>query len=953
MMKIGAQSYSSAIAVCLLFYLSTFALLGENDDREEVVQSEILPTGQTITPLAAAGAHLDWLNPGLADFPTFVASGGIATVISPDRQTLLALTSGHNVPGGRNKKQKDSGQYIFVFNIAGANPVQKQVLSVPNTFAGLRFDPGGKKFYVGGGKDDNVHTFVLLADGSWDETGSPIALGHTTGNGLALKGSVPVPVTAGIAITPDGRTLVVANFCNDSISIIDVESENVTKELDLRPGKLDTKLAGLPGGEYPFWITLKGNETAYVSSIRDREIVVVHLTDQPGVVARIKMAGNPNHLLLDRAGKYLYASADNSDTVDIIDTDRNAVIKSIKTAATNDVLTEGLWDLHGASPNSLALSPDEHVLYITNGGLNSVAVVQGVPLEPKVVGLIPTAFYPHSISVSGDGQRLYILHGKSRTGPNGGKRPFRYVEELLKSSLLTVPVPDSRTLADLTRRVAENNLLSAKPRRADQQLMAQLRRKIKHVVYVIKENRTYDQILGDLDRGNGDSTLAEYGSAITPNFHRLATQFVCLDNFYDSGDVSADGWPWSTAGRESDIGVKSIGLNYSDRGTTYDYEGTNRNINVGLSSLASRVAANPITPEDPNLLPGTADVAAPDGGGENKPGQGYIWNAVLRAGKSLRNYGCFVDIARYSLPPPDNIPPERHPREKKLVVAYPTKAELSDFTDVYFRGFDQALPDYWRELEWEREFDEFAKSSNLPSLSLVRLGSDHTGSFATAIDGVNTPERQQADNDYAVGKLVEKIANSRYKKDTLIFIIEDDAQSGEDHVDAHRSTAYVVGPYVKQGKVVSEFYTTVSIIRTIEDVLGLEHLNLHTATARPMVEIFDFNQKDWNFHAEPSSHLADTQLPIPKKEGIILHPTHDASYWAEKTKQFGFTKEDNLGDPEAFNRIIWSGLKGDVEYPTQRSGKDLRNNRPAPPLTDRAKQAGRTRVPVPIGCELR
>jgi DNA-binding beta-propeller fold protein YncE len=929
-MKTKVQGRFFATAGYILFCFFTFPMLG--DDREPAVESEVLPTGQTISPLAAPGAHLDWLNPGLADFPAFVAGGGITTVIGPDQQTLLALTSGHNLLGGKGRKRKDVGQYVFVFNIASGTPVQKQVLPVPNTFAGIAFDPGGKKFYVGGGKDDNVHMFTLQADGSWSETGSPITLGHTAGNGLGLKQSAPVPVTAGIAVTADGKTLVVANFCNDSISIVDSDSESVTKEIDLRPGKLDTNKAGTPGGEYPFWVALKGNDTAYVSCIRDREIVVVHLGDQPSVVTRIKTVGNPNHLLFDRGGKYLYASADNSDSVDIIDTARNAIVKSIKTAATNDVLTKGLWNLHGATPNSLTLSPDEHVLYVTNGALNSVAVVQGVPLQPRVVGLIPTAFYPHSISMSGDGQRLYILHGKSRTGPNGekqvGQLPFYYVEELLKSSLLTIPVPDAHALSDLTRRVAENDLLSAKPRPSDQQLIAQLRKKIKHVVYVIKENRTYDQILGDLDRGNGDATLAEYGSAMTPNFHHLASQFVCLDNFYDSGDVSADGWPWSTSGRESDIGVKSVGLEYADRGMTYDYEGTNRNINVGLSSLASRVAANPVTPEDPNLLPGIADVAAPDGAGASEPGQGYIWNAVLRGGKTLRNYGCFLDLSRYFLPPPDDVPLERHPFEKKLVVAYPTKAELFDVTDVYYRGFDQAFPDYWREAEWEREFDEFVRKSNLPSLSLVRLGSDHTGSFGTAIDDVNTPERQQADNDYAVGKLVEKIASSRYKADTLIFILEDDAQSGEDHVDAHRSTTYVVGPYVKQGKVVSEFYTTVSMLRTIEDVLALEHLNLHTATARPMAEIFDLNQKDWNFHAEPSSYLVDTKLPVPKKQGAILHPSHDAAYWAEKTKQFDFTKEDNLSDPEAFNRIIWAGLKGETRYPAERSGKHLRKDRP-------------------------
>jgi DNA-binding beta-propeller fold protein YncE len=925
-MKIDARNCWLGIVNCFFFLI--LPLFGENDDRSEAPQSEVLPTGQTVTPLAAPGAHLDWLNPELADFPTFVAGGGITTVTSPDQRTLLALTSGHNLLKGKDK-HTESSQYIFVFSIAGGgNPVQKQVLPVPNAFAGIAFDPAGEKFYVGGGKDDNIHVFTLQGDGSWAETGSPIALGHNAEKDLA-SGENP-PVTAGIAVTPDGQRLVVTNFFDDSLSVVDLAAERVEKELDLRPGKLDTKLAGTPGGEYPLWVVLKGNDTAYVSSIRDREIVVARLADSPSVIARIKTIGNPNRLLLDRTGKYLYASADNSDSVDIIDTDRIAIVKSIKTAGTNNELTEDFWDLHGASPNSLALSPDQHTLYVTNGGLNSVAVIQGVPLQPRTIGLIPTGFYPTSISVSADGQRLYILNAKSRTGPNGGKQigqlAFSYVEELLKSSLLTIPVPGAQVLADLTRRVAENDLLSAKPRPSDQQLMTQLRRRIRHVIYVVKENRTYDQILGDLDRGNGDPSLAEFGSAVTPNFHHLAAQFVCLDNFYDSGDVSANGWPWSTSGRESDIGVKSVGLLYAKRGTTYDYEGTNRGINVGLPSLASRVAANPVTPEDPNLVPGTADVAAPDGPGVNAPGQGYLWNAVLHAGKTMRNYGFFVDGTRYEIPAPDNIPLERHPFEKKLVVAYPTKAELLDRTDPYFRGFDQAYPDFWREAEWEREFDQFVKNNNLPSLSLVRLGADHTGSFGKAIDEVNTPERQQADNDYAVGKLVEKIASSRYKADTLIFIVEDDAQSGEDHVDSHRSTAYIVGPYIKQGKVVSEFYTTVSVLRTIEDLLALEHLNLHTATARPMAGIFDLNQKDWSFHAEPSKYLADTQLPVSK--GQALHPTHDVAYWAENTGQFDFSKEDNLSDPDAFNRIIWKGLHGDVAYPNERSGQNLRNSRP-------------------------
>ncbi|MBV9877877.1 MAG: phosphoesterase [Verrucomicrobia bacterium] len=931
--------------------------------------SQVLPTGQSISPLSAPGAKIVDLNPGLAGLPDFVAGGGITAVLSPDQKTLLALTSGYNLVNVTtgDKKSLNSDQYVFVFDVSGDQPQQKQLIRVPNTFAGISFDPSGQKFYVGGGKDDNIHVY-LLKDGSWQEEASAISLAHNGGNGLGRKETVPV--TAGLAVTADGQTLVVANIQNDSVSIIDLSAEIVKQELDLRPGKIDSHHQGEPGGEYPFWITIKGNEIAYVSSLRDREVVVVslkppvdHLSrdssdeahakvlsanssaqselpvnnpsqpDAPAatsaavVLARIKVTGNPNRMLLDHAGRHLFVAEDNSDSVDVVDTQSNKVVKTIKAAGPAEVLPDRLVHYRGLSPNSLALSPDERTLYVTEGGINCVAVVdlssealakEEGTLRPKVLGLVPTTFYPNSVAVSGDGHRLFVVNGKSLTGPNPGfferKDPNQYVLDLLRSSLLTVPIPNKEQLADTTKVVAENNQFSAKPPDSDNSLMTYLRHKIKHVIYIVKENRTYDQILGDLDRGNGDHSLTQFGSAITPNFHHLAQQFVCLDNFYDPGDVSANGWPWSTAGRESDFGVKAVVLGYAKRGTTYDFEGTNRDINIGLPSLADRVAANPLTPEDPDVLPGTADVAAPDGPDSADEGMGYLWNVALRAGKSVRNYGFFCDLSRYEEPPPDEIPLERHPFEKKLQVAFPTKAALIERTDPYFRSFDTAFPDYWREVEWEREFDQFVREGQMPDLCLVRFMEDHMGSFKKAIDGINTPERQQADNDYAVGRLVEKIAASRFKDNTLIFVIEDDAQNGADHVDSHRSTAYVVGPFVKQGQVVSQFYTTVNVLRTIEDILGTEHLNIHTATVRPMAQVFDLKQEVWKFQAEPSSYLKDTGLPLVDKTGA-MHPTHDAAYWAAATAQFDFSKEDNLGDPDAFNRIIWKGLKGEVPYP--------------------------------------
>jgi hypothetical protein len=454
--------------------------------------------------------------------------------------------------------------------------------------------------------------------------------------------------------------------------------------------------------------------------------------------------------------------------------------------------------------------------------------------------------------------------------------------------------------------VGANNDFAMRVNPQDAQTMAELHKRIKHVIYIIKENRTYDQILGDLPRGNGDKTLTEFGERITPNFHRIASEFVDLDNFYNSGEVSGDGWPWSTSGRESDFGVKANAVNYAGRGLQYEFEGTNRDINIGLATLKERREANPKMPDDPDLLPGTANVAEPDGPEGAKQGKGYLWDAVLRAGLTFREYGAMSDMAA-------DAPREPYPFRAKVKMQRPSNPELYKFGDHYFRGFDPGYPDFYREAEWEREFDGYVSDGKLPAFELVQLCTDHMGDFDTAISGVNTPERQQADNDYGVGRLIERVAKSRYAADTLIFVIEDDSQDGPDHVDAHRTTAYVAGPYVKHGAVISNYYTTVSMVRTMEDVLGLEHLNLNTATTRPMTDVFDLHQKEWGFEAKPSAVLADTKLPLSesaRRMALAAPPVkiaHAAGYWAAKTKGFDFREEDRV-DAEAFNRIIWEGL---------------------------------------------
>jgi YVTN family beta-propeller protein len=922
--------------------------------------------GQQITPLAPQGSRFLPMDPELPDNPAWQAGQAVTTVVSPDQKTLLVLTSGfnrvYNTYGADLGKINipDSTEYVFIYDISTHTPVKKQVIKIANTYNGIVFDPSGWAFYVTGGPSDNVHIITRSATGTWGEQpGNSLALGHSKGLGLdvppdpdlvAINSQVAVkPCAAGVAISNDGKTLVVANYYNDSITVFNGGYGNWSKgtELDLRPGKSNASQAGVPGGEYPFWVVVKGNgssATAYVSSIRDREIVVVSLGGTPAVTARIKVKGQPNKMTLNKAQSLLYVVEDQSDTIDVIDTVKNAVLETIPVIAPASLLPSALAQYTGANPNSVTLSPDEKQLYVTNGNLNCLAVVTlgGTNSGDQVVGLIPTGWYPNSVSFSGDGNSVYVVNGKSPTGPNpgfcyGGYGPpgspncmgsNQYNPQLIKAGVQTFPRPGMAQLTTLTAQVAVNNRFSSTASASDAAVMAAVRNGVQHVIFIIKENRTYDQVLGDLEIGNGDPELAHFGQAVTPNQHNLARNFVTLDNFYCAAEVSYDGWAWTTSARAPDVVERQFPLAYAGRGTSLD-GGLNRNVNVAYPTVAERRAANPLTPDDPDLLAGQTDVTAPDGP-NNQVNTGYLWDSVLRANRTVRNYGFFVDTIRYALPSTSryNIPLDRNPASTGTVVAYPSSGALAPYTDPYFRGFDNAFPDYYRYKEWEREFDTNYANGGLPSLSLVRFMHNHTGDYDIAIDGVNTPELQQADNDYAVGLLIQKIADSRYVNDTLIFVIEDDAQDGGDHVDSHRSVAFVAGGWVKQGALVSTQYNTIDFVRTIEEVLGLPPMNLNDALAKPMADIFNTTPSRWSFTPTPAAILYNTKLPLPPKQAslIVPKPTHDAKYWARVTKGMDFSSEDRF-DFATYNRILWKGLMGNKPYPAEATGIDLRQNR--------------------------
>jgi hypothetical protein len=456
--------------------------------------------------------------------------------------------------------------------------------------------------------------------------------------------------------------------------------------------------------------------------------------------------------------------------------------------------------------------------------------------------------------------------------------------------------------------------------------------KIQHIIYVVKENRTFDQILGDLGNGsNGDPSLVLFGNLVTPSFHLMAQNFVTLDNFMDPGDGSMDGWSWSMRGRVTNTETLTQQINYArvNRGLSYEGEGQNRNIPSNLNTIAERNfffdptgATTPYSNKTASLKGGTANILAGDGDHAATDGptgyqQGYIFNAVLNKGGTIRNYGWMANT-------PGSIGTIANPIKDPFTagVIQTTAANQviaqNNFYDPYFRAYDQAYPDLWRFNEWNREFQQFVANGNLPTLEMIRgLSHDHTGSFAQALGGVNTPELQQADNDYAVGLLVQAVAHSPYAKNTLIFIIEDDSQDGADDVDSHRATTYVVGPYIKQHTVISTRYSQPSVLRTIEDILGTEHINLNTFYTRPMADVFDTNSSGaWTFTAVASTLLKQTTLALSQNDSKVLFakgpdlkPTHNAKYWAAKTRGFDFSGEDRV-PADLYNKILWEGLKG-------------------------------------------
>ena len=990
------MSFCFCAVPALLLCLMLPALAGGQIRNAASVGGNLLPNGFYITPTAAPGSIFQNLPTRLRPDGSANANGAVNTALSPDGTALLILTTGYNTdfytqgPDGTailwaaldpltgipSSTTTPNAEWVFVFDVRGVRPKQKQLINIPNTYHGLQWDPSGTRFYVAGGIDDRVEIFKSTttgasADGTYVPDAPFVLLGHNTpadvpvqqyptgglfsttpinSNPIAQYMFMPFSaLAAGLAISPDGSTLYVANYQNDSLSIINTSTRTVSKEVVFFAPGQTTAI-----GEMPYWpVVLSDSKGApvktYVSSQRDGQVLSV---SPSGSFKVIKVGGEPNRMALSADQLRLYVANGDLDEIEVIDTTTDALNSRISVARPG-------YPYKGSSPNSVALSPDGRSLYATLGGENAMAVIDVA--SQQLLGRIPTGWYPSSVTVSADGKKLFVVNMKSNAGPNLEYRSDcpgegippeyssllcpppnptsrnEYILALLKAGFLTIPVPDADTLSYLSALVDANNGFVNRGR---DPMMAFLHNHIKHVIYIQKENRTYDQILGDLKQGNGDPARVQFPQPISPNHHLLATRFALLDNFYDAGDVSGDGWNWDTQGHANDATTKNVLVGYGNANYNipFDWNGNPRNIGIALpdttSGTPSPSTVRITTLFDPtggsSIEPGTKDITASQGADDLDSDAlgGYIWDTVMRAGLTVRHYGLYADENYYVDPyagAPFYIPIVRDAFAQKVVQAVPVRHSLLDKTDVYYRGWDLNTPDQYRFEEWNREFNEYVKNGNLPNFEMVDFMEDHFGNFSSNAADLENPLAQFASNDYAVGRLVEAVSNSPYWKDTAIFVVEDDAQNGPDHVDAHRSTVFIASPYTNSGAVIHTNYNSTNVVRTIEDILGVNYLGLNDANAVPMSDVF-IKEPNLQPYVAPIPGILcqppvdPTLVPECKNPGkrpvtVAIKSLHDGTWWAQATKGFNFKHPDMINS-DLFNRILWKGIMGDDKpYP--------------------------------------
>ena len=575
----------------------------------------------------------------------------------------------------------------------------------------------------------------------------------------------------------------------------------------------------------------------YVSLWGSREIGIIDL-ESSALESTLSVGSHPNDLAFHPSGNYLFVACANDNSVSVIDLKKKEVIESISASIYPN-------SLEGSTTNSVALSSDGNTLFIANADNNCLAVFDVSEIgESKSLGFIPTGWYP-SVVRSHDA-KLWIVNAKGFSSlPNpDGPNPYvrrseetQYIGRMFTGELSIMPIPEAKELSTFSQLVYENTPYTKEREakalgEAGNPIPTDLsgNSPIKYVFYVVKENRTYDQVFGDMPEGNGDPDLCLFPEKVTPNHHALAREFVLLDNFYVNAEVSADGHNWTMAAYANDYVEKTWPTLYGGRGGTYDYEGSK-------------------------------DIAYPDAG--------FIWDACKETGVSYRSYGIYASYDQTQV------------------------ASLKGYASPIYPGYDLSIKDSLRVERWKQEFDSLLAINAVPSFNTIRFGNDHTA--GTRI-GMPTPSAMVADNDLAVGKLVDYISHSPIWKESAIFVIQDDAQNGPDHVDAHRAPALVISPYTHRKKVVSDMYSTCSMVRTMELILGLPPLSQYDAAATPMFACFT---------PEPNT---DSYTALPPQ--IDLNELNvEENRLSEMSATFNLEIYDAV--PEGpFNEVIWKSIKG-------------------------------------------
>ncbi len=758
----------------------------------------LLPNGWRISP---AGRHLQ-----VSDLP-------LNMILSPDGRFLIVTNNGYAKPSFTVVDTR-------TFTIAATVPLD-------DAWLGLAWHPDGKRFYSS--SDNNVREFTF-ADGR-------VSAGRTFPLGPSPTRSA---FAGGLSVRPDGTRLFVVRVMAHTLTSVNIETGRVDKTVTL-PAEPYTCLAS-PDGRFVF-VSLWGGA----------RVLAFH-ADTLAPAGEVEVGEHPNFMLLSRDRSTLFVACANTNAVWAIRVNGMKAREQIGVALYPDSPA-------GSTPNALALSPEGRTLFVANADNNAVAVVDVSGSRSSVLGFIPTGWYPTSVFVPPDGGTVYVLSGKglrSRANPNG-PNPVKgtnteYIATLLPGALSAVRTPDEATLRRYTSAVYSLSPYNGKTRLApaDAPSASPVPKAvgeaspIKYVFYIIRENRTYDQVFGDMKQGNGDPSLCLFDETVTPNAHAIARNFVLFDNFYVNAEVSYSGHAYSMAAYSTDINEKMWPANYARHTGAYLSEGGGsfRNAYGNISA----------------------------------PAEGYIWDACARAGISVRSYGEFV---------------ERELQEGVSVI-HASVPGLDDRFNPDFEPFDLNIPDQQRTDVWLKEFRQFEENGELPRLSIIRLGRDHT---MGARAGRVSPTSMVADNDLAVGRVIDAISHSRFWSQSAVFILEDDAQNGPDHVDAHRSVLLAISPFLKRQAVDSTMYTTVSVLRTMELILGLPPMSQLDAAATPLYNAFQATPDLSPFTAEKA------RVPLDQ-----VNPGGTPAARAAEAFDFG---EADLAEDIAFSENVWKAVRGD------------------------------------------